>query len=291
MQQPRNFMQLLADRWSEGHFVCVGLDPDPKKIPPHIIPRFEHDMIPAHSDRYTGIVNFCKAIVDATHDKVCAFKPNSAFFEALGDEGHSALDAVINHIHGVAPTVPVICDAKRGDIGNTNDGYVKSSFELLKADAITVSPYMGGESLLPFRQDENKGVIVLCRTSNSCAGEFQDLEVTLGDFGVPLYQYVAQRVANHWNSRGNHALVVGATCPEELKAVRDIVGDMPILIPGIGAQGGDIEKTVKAGKNSKGQGMIVNLSRSVLYASNGHDFATAARAEVERVTAEIQKHL
>ncbi len=179
-------------------------------------------------------------------------------------------------IHTVAPDVPVILDAKDMDIGNTNTGYVRMAFEYCQADAITINPYLGMEAAQPFLDQKDKGIIVLCRTSNKGSGEFQDLLIKSD---MPLYQYVASRVAKYWNKNGNCALVVGATYPNELAQVRRIVGDMPILIPGIGVQGGDVEATVKAGRDSRGQGMIINASRSIIFASNGPDFAEAARRE------------
>lgn len=228
---------------------------------------------------------FNREIVEATGDLVCAFKLNAAFYEARGAEGFEDLKVTIQRANEAFPRVPVILDAKRADIGNTNEGYVKMAFEYLGVDAITVHPYLGREALQPFLDQKDKGIIVLARTSNPGAGEFQDLKIhesgTIGE--QPLYQVVARRVATEWNKNSNCAVVVGATYPEELQIVRGIVGDMPILIPGIGAQGGEIEPTVKAGRDSRGQGMIINLSRSVLYASSGEDFAEAARAEVLRV--------
>lgn len=264
----RNFRELLEVQWGQGKFLCVGLDSDFEKIPEA-----------AHIDgtRET-MVNFNRAIVDATKDVVCAFKLNSAFYEAHGDEGWQALRATIQHINEVAPEVPVILDAKRADIGNTNNGYAASAFDHLHADAITVNPYPGREALLPFLEHKEKGVIVWCRTSNGGAGEFQDLQID----GEPLYKIVARHVAEKWNENGNCALVVGATYPEELRAVRAIAGDMPILIPAIGAQGGEVEKTVAAGKDSRGKGMIISASRAVIFASSGADFAEQAR---EKATA------
>lgn len=225
------------------------------------------------------IVAFNRAIVEATKDLVCAYKLNTAFYEAYGDQGLVALHRTIVNIHANAPDVPVILDAKRADIGNTNAGYVQAAFEFLQADAITVHPYLGAEALQPFLDCANKGIFVLCRTSNPGTGEFQYLSVN----GEPLYCFVARRVANNWNKNGNCAVVVGATYPDELREVRGLVGDMPILIPGIGAQGGDVEKTVSAGKDSRGQGMIINSSRSIIFASKGEDFAEAARRETEKL--------
>lgn len=276
----RNFRALLEAQWSRGNFVCVGLDSEYTKIPA---------VINRPLDVCVSITDFNLRIVEATKDLVCAYKINIAFYEEYGDAGLRALRETIVHIRQVASDVPVILDAKRADIGNTNVGYVHEVFELLQADAITVHPYLGAEALAPFLERADKGIIVLCRTSNPGAGEFQDrLVVPTAEeamrWGIPikpilLYQLVAYSIANEWNKNGNCALVVGATCPDELRQVRQIVGDMPILIPGIGAQGGDVEKMVKAGSDSRGLGMIVNSSRGIIFASKGADFAEAARLE------------
>jgi orotidine-5'-phosphate decarboxylase len=271
----RNFRQLLEAQWSRGNFVCVGLDSEFGKIPEFARRSGnECDVSVANT-----IVAFNRAVVEATKDLVCAYKPNAAFYEAHGVEGIGALQRTIADIHAIAPDVPVILDAKRADIGNTNAGYVDAAFGFLQADAITVHPYLGAEALQPFLARAEKGVIVLCRTSNPGAGEFQDLSVN----GEPLYRFVARRVASEWNKNGNCSLVVGATYPDELREVRGLVGDMPILIPGIGAQGGDVEKTVSAGKDSRGYGMIINSSRGIIFASKGADFAEAARRETEKL--------
>ena len=271
----RNFRQMLETQWSRGNFVCVGLDSEFGKIPESARRSGnECDVSVANT-----VVAFNHAIVEATKDIVCAYKPNVAFYEAHGDEGIGALQRTIADIHAIAPDVPVILDAKRADIGNTNAGYVDAAFGFLRADAITVHPYLGAEALQPFLARAEKGVIVLCRTSNPGAGEFQDLSVN----GEPLYRFVARRVASEWNKNRNCALVVGATYPDELREVRGLIGDMPILIPGIGAQGGDVEKTVSAGKDSRGYGMIINSSRGIIFASKGADFAEAARRETEKL--------
>jgi orotidine-5'-phosphate decarboxylase len=284
-------MDMLQTKWDEGKFVCVGLDPDYSKIPDLLKAKVSGSNHKSHKAEV--ITNFCQSIVDATHDYVLAYKPNSAFFERYGWEGMLALENVIAYIKHKYPDVPVILDAKRGDIGNTNDGYVEAAFEIMNADAITVHGYMGQESLKPFLDRADKGVIVLCRTSNPGAGEFQNFLSEFVSHGVresePLYQSVAHRVSNFWNDNANCAVVVGATAPEELAEVRRIVGDMPILLPGIGAQGGDLEKTVLAGINSKGDGIIVNLSRSVLYASAEDNFADAAVAEVIKINDAIRE--
>jgi orotidine-5'-phosphate decarboxylase len=279
----RNFRQMLEKKWGEGKFVCVGLDPDVDKLPEPLRLRYTEY---SPTTPKTQFIGFNRAIVEATMDLVDACKPNLAFYAAHGAEGIQALARTIADIHAIAPDVPVILDAKFADIGNTNVGYAKFAFEYLGADAVTVHPYLGREALQPFLDYKDKGVFVLCRTSNPSAGEFQDLKVvtvtseTTGrQYTTPMYKVVAQHVANEWNKNGNCGLVVGATYPEELAEVRKIVGDMPILIPGIGAQGGDVEKTVKAGMDSRGRGMIINSSRGSIFASSGPDFAEAARRE------------
>lgn len=262
----RNWQQLIEAKFSEGKHVCVGLDTDPFKLPDHI--------------RLAGgvsnvMVLFNNEIIEATHDIVGFYKPNYAFYERFGSEGLWALEQTIESIHQIAPDVPVILDRKAADIGNTNSGTVEMAFSVMKADAITVNPYLGGEALQPFLDQKDKGIFVLCRTSNPGAGEFQDLAVT----GSPLYQWVAKNVSGNWNKNGNCGLVVGATYPDELAQVRTIVGDMPILIPGVGAQGGDLEATVKAARKN----FIINSSRDIIYASDGKDFAEAARRETQKL--------
>ncbi len=278
----RNFRELLEAKWSEGKFVCVGLDSEFGKIPESARrPGNERDIDVANT-----IVEFNRAIVEATKDIVCAYKPNIAFYEAHGSEGLAALHRTIVDIHILAPDVPVILDAKRADIGNTNNGYCQMAFEWLGADAITVHPYFGADALQPFLDRADKGVIVLCRTSNPGAGEFQNLSVG----GEPLYRFVARYVASEWwNRNGNCAVVVGATYPEELREVRGIVGDLPILIPGVGFQQKDVpleeqvRQVVSAGKDSRGWGMIINSSRGIIFASKGPDFAEAARREAGKL--------
>src|SRR3989344_6587114 len=231
-----SFLDKLKIKWSEGKFVCIGLDsPDFK---------------------------FNQSIIDATIDLVCAYKPNSAFYESTGASGLESLQKTIKYINQKDPGIPVILDAKRGDIGNTNKEYVKAIFDNLGADAVTVNPYLGKESLQPFLDRADKGIFILVKTSNEGAGEFQDLEVE----GQPLYQVVSKHVKN-WGS--NVAVVVGATFPEELKKVREIIGDeIVILIPGVGAQGGDLENSVKAAINTQGAGFIISSSRGIIFADN-----------------------
>ena len=278
----RNFREMLEAQWSRGNFVCVGLDSEFEKIPESAHEDGnETDLSVANT-----IVAFNRAIVEATKDIVCAYKPNVAFYEAQGAEGIKALQRTIFDIHFIAPDVPVILDAKRADIGNTNAGYVRMAFEYLRADAITVHPYLGHEALQPFLDCKDKGVFVLCLTSNPGSCEFQCMDVagdTVPGSYMPLHKYVAHRVANYWNKNGNCGVVVGATHPEELSEVRGRALGMPILIPGVGAQGGDVEKTVRAGMDGRKQGIIINSSRGIIFASKGPDFAEAARRETEKL--------
>lgn len=275
-------MELVKAQWGKGKFVCVGLDSDYSKIPESV----------RRADVEATMFQFNRAIIEATHDVVGFYKPNIAFYEAQFIDGLRALKSTIDFIHSIAPSVPVILDFKRGDIDNTNNGYVQLAFDWLNADAVTVHPYLGAEAMQPFLGRSEKGIIVLCRTSNKGADEFQDQRLPFGKLGTPLYQYVAHQVESKWNQNGNCGVVVGATYPNELQHVRQIVGhDMPILIPGIGAQGGDLEKTVAAGKNSRGQGMIINSSRGIIFASKEEDFANAARRETQKLHDAITKCL
>ena len=292
------FIAKLESRWSKGNFVCAGLDSAFSQIPQTI-----KDATPTKRLVGNAIVNthiedvifkFNQPVIDATADLVCAYKLNSAFYEAQGDQGDRALAKTIKYIKEKYPDIPVILDAKRGDIGNTNLGYIESAFDRIRADAITVNPLLGKEALQPFLDRKDKGIIVLAKTSSPGSGEFQDLYVSsskrsLGGI-VRLYEYIANQVANEWNENGNCALVVGATYPAELAKVRKIVGDMPILLPGIGAQGGEVEATVKAGKDSRNMGMIINSSRGIIFASNGPDFAEAARAALLKLKEEINRY-
>lgn len=257
---------------ASNSLVCVGLDPEPERLPPALLRRPD------------AVFEFCRAIVDATSRHVCCFKPQFAHFAAIGAE--DALERLIAHIHGQHPGIPVILDAKRGDIGSTAQRYVQEAFHRYDADAVTVNPYLGGDSLQPFLDRADKGVIVLCRTSNPGAGDLQDLMVD----GRPLYQHVASKIAHEWNTRGNCALVVGATWPEQLREVRDIVGDIPLLVPGAGAQGGDVGAVVRNAKTGNGTGVIVSSSRAILYASASDDFAQAAAAAARTLRDQINRH-
>ena len=269
------FMQTLRVRWQQANsLVCVGLDPEPAKFPA----RFCHDP--------DATFNFCRDIVDATAQYVCCFKPQIAHFAALGAE--DALQRLIAHIHAAHPGIPVILDAKRGDIGSTAQHYASEAFDRYGADAVTANPYLGRDSLQPFLDRVDKGVVILCRTSNPGAADLQDLVVHASDSGgKPLYQYVAETVARDWNGNGNCMLVIGATWPAQLRGVREIVGDMPLLVPGIGAQGGDVEAVVTNAKTTDGTGLVISSSRAILHASDGVDFAAAAGAAARALRDQI----
>jgi orotidine-5'-phosphate decarboxylase len=254
---------LVASRRSKS-LLCVGLDPDPGLMPE------------------VSLLEFNKAIVDATVDLVCAYKPNLAFYEALGIDGLKVLKKTIEHIPG---HIPIIGDGKRGDIGNTAKAYAQALFEIFGFDAATVSPYLGFDSVEPFIEYKDKGVFILCRTSNPGAVDFQSL---LDAQGIPLYEAVARK-AKKWNVHGNIGLVVGATYPDELKAIRQICPDMPLLIPGIGVQGGDLASTVKHGIDAHGEKAVIAVSRQILYASKGRDFAQAARKSAQELRDSINK--
>lgn len=260
--------------------LCVGLDSDIKKLPKHL-----------KKEKYPQFV-FNKAIIDATYDLVCAYKPNSAFYEARGASGIAELKMTCDYLRITYPDIPIILDAKRGDIGSTNDGYVAYAFDYLGVDAITLHPYLGREAIQPFLDRKDKGCIILCRTSNPGAGEFQDLNVFTGkpaESPLKLYQHIAKKVRNEWNGNRNCSLVVGATYPEELEVVRSIVGDMTILVPGLGAQGGNIEKTLKAGINSDGAGLIINISRAILFSLINDNFIDHAKKEAHEFRKQINE--
>jgi orotidine-5'-phosphate decarboxylase len=266
------FNSALKRRWAaSGSLLCVGLDPEPGRYPSPL------------ADDPDRAFAFCRAMVDATAPYACAFKPQIAHFAAQGAEG--ALKRLIAHIHATHPGIPVILDAKRGDIGSTARHYAAEAFERFHADAVTANPYLGGDSLAPYLERADRGVVVLCRTSNPGAADLQDLPVAGSDGSIrPLYQRVAEKAARDWNGHGNLALVVGATWPEQLGEVRAIVGgDVPLLVPGIGAQGGDLEAVLKHGLNAERSGLIISSSRAILYASGSDDFAEAA-ARAARAT-------
>jgi len=256
--------KLLNASRKNKSWLCIGLDPDPELMPG------------------VDVLQFNKSIIEATSDLVCAYKPNLAFYEALGTEGLAILEKTVKHIPG---DIPVIGDAKRGDIGNTARAYARALFSVLGFDGATVNPYLGFDSIEPFINYQDKGVFILCRTSNRGAADFQNLLTN----GLPLYEAVARK-AKEWNTYGNIGLVVGATYPEELKKVRSICPEMPLLIPGIGAQAGDLASAVGYGVDARGEKAIINVSRQILYASKEKDFARAARNVAEKICNQINDH-
>jgi len=265
-----SFTAKLASAWrAQQSLLCVGLDPDVSRFPPHL------------QSQPDGIFAFCKSIVDATAAAACCFKPQIAYFAASRAEDQ--LEALCAYIRNTYPALPIVLDAKRGDIGATAEQYAREAYERYGADAVTVNPYMGSDSVAPYMEWKDKGVIVLCRTSNPGGSDLQFMEVD----GVPLYQHVARLVAEKWNRSGQCGLVVGATFPEELAQVRAIVGDMPLLVPGIGAQGGDVAATVAAGRSADGTGMMINSSRAILYAKPQGDAETYMEA-ARRVACETR---
>jgi orotidine-5'-phosphate decarboxylase len=274
------FLEKLSRRWHDGRtLLCIGLDPELDQLP-----------TAQGADVETALFNFNAAIIDATADLVCAYKPNAAFYERHGAAGWNALARTIAHIHSRYPDVPVLLDAKRGDMGNTARAYADAIFDALNADAVTLHPYLGGDAFQPFLKRADRGCFILSHTSNPGASEFQDLTLRSADgTEEPLYLAVARTVARRWNANGNCGLVVGATYPEQLQSVRQAVGDLPLLIPGIGAQGGDLAAVMNVGLDSQGAGLLISASRSVIYASSGADFAEAARREAQRLRDAIEE--
>ena len=256
------YKKLLSVMKKNNSLLCVGLDSEENKL--HGLSQFA----------------FNKKIIDETNDLVCAYKPNSAFYEARGVEGVKELKKTCDYICKNYPDIVLILDAKRADIGNTNNGYVTFAFDYLGVDAITLHPYLGREAIQPFLDRKEKGSIILCRTSNPGAGEFQD----------ELYKKVAKHVTEDWNTNNNCALVVGATYPGELKIVRRIAKNLPFLIPGIGAQGGDLKKSVQFASDAHGSGFLISSSRSIIFASNNLDFAKKARLEAQKLRDEINRY-
>ena len=262
---------MIIDKYNKradkvNSLVCVGLDSDFAKVP----------------ERFKKLENpqfeFNKWIIDQTAEFVACYKPNSAFYEARGDAGIRELKMTMEYLQKNYADIFTICDAKRGDIGNTNNGYAEEIFDWLGFDAVTLHPYMGKESLKPFLDRADKGCVILCRTSNPGAGEIQDLIVD----GKPVWQIAAKKVSDGWNYNRNCMLVVGATYPEEMKIIRSIVGDMALLVPGVGAQGGDVEATVKVGLNSDKKGMVINSSRGIIFAENPAEEAKKLRDEINK---------
>jgi orotidine-5'-phosphate decarboxylase len=257
---PGSFLERLSARWNRHHtLLCVGLDPDPARLPVHL------------AGRADSLFSFCREIVEATADLACAFKPQMAYFGAHRAEDQ--LEALIEHIRRRHPDVPVILDAKHGDIGPTAVQYARETFERYRADAVTLSPLMGLDSIEPFLQEPQHGAFLLCRTSNPGGSDLQVLDVG----GQPLYERIAQLAATRWNVNGQLGLVVGATYPQDLARVRAIAPHLPLLVPGIGAQGGDIEATLRAGLDAHGAGLVISSSRAILYAGSDASFAREAR--------------
>jgi orotidine-5'-phosphate decarboxylase len=283
-----SFIQQLQAAWqSSDSLLCIGLDPDLERFPK------------ALASGNDSIFSFNRAIIDATHDLVCAYKPQIAYFSALGAERQ--LEQTITYIKSNYPHIPVILDTKRGDIGSTATQYAREAFVRYQVDAVTVNPYMGFDSVQPFLEYQDKGVIILCKTSNSGAAQLQEVLVQevqahevqaqqSGQKGEPVYEYIARLVAEKWNFNQNCLLVMGATWPQQVARVRSIVGDMPFLVPGAGAQGGDIASIVQAGQTAQGNGLIISASRSILYASAKHDFAEAARTQAAALKNAINQH-
>ncbi len=263
------FQEKLRHAWrKQNSLLCVGLDPDPAKLP--------GVLTGGHT-----LFEFNRRIIDATAKWSCAFKPQIAYYAAVGAENQ--LEMTIRYIVDNYPDIPVILDAKRGDIGATAEMYAREAFDRYGADAVTVNPYMGGDTLQPYLDRTDRGVIVLCRTSNPGSGDIQGLEFDRESVALR----VAKMAATDWNKNSNMGLVVGATYPEQIKIIRDVIGDMPMLIPGIGAQGGDLQKVLKAGLDRAGTGLMINASRSIIYASNGSDFAEAAAKEAQTLCNQI----
>ena len=266
-----NFVEKLTNIARKNKsLLCVGLDPDPDLMPDKV-----------------GVFEFNKAIIEATSDLVCAYKPNLAFYEALGNEGLTALKRTVDYI---PEDIPVIADAKRGDIGNTARAYAKAIFANFNFDAATVNPYLGFDAVEPFIRYRDKGVFILCRTSNAGAVDFQALRCQVENDHRPLFEIVALK-ASQWNTQGNIGLVVGATYPEELRLIRQSYPDMPLLIPGLGAQGGDLASTVRYGVDAQGEKAVINSSRQIIYASRGKDFAEAAGKAALLLRDQINYHL
>ena len=273
MSTRASFIDRLARRWEQaGSLLCIGLDPDPARLPASL------------RDSPDAIYAFCREIADSTADLVCAFKPQFAYFASARAEAQ--LERLLAHLRERHPDVPVILDVKRGDIGATAEHYAREAFERYGADAVTLSPYMGRDSIEPFLAYADRGAFLLCRTSNAGGADLQMLDVG----GEPLYHRVARLAYGDWNRGGQLGLVVGATYPAELAAVRALVGEMPLLVPGIGAQGGDIAASVSAGQTPAGAGMVINSSRAILYAGDGLDFTEQARAVARATRDEINRH-
>lgn len=270
-----SFLEQLQETISHHNsLLCVGLDTDINKIPKHL--QVEPDAIYA----------FNKAIVDATSESVCCYKLNIAFYSAYGQHGFEALQQTVSYIKDTYEHIPVILDAKRADIANTSENYAREAFDVIDADAVTVNPYMGFDSLKPFLERKDKGVIVLCRTSNEGAKDFEELDVQ----GKPLYMHVAEKVTQWHKDYANCLMVIGATAPEQLKKVREIAPDIFFLVPGIGAQGGDLEAIMKAGLTSNKTGLLINSSRGIIYADSSENFAKVAKEKATELQEQINRY-
>ncbi|MEJ7137336.1 orotidine-5'-phosphate decarboxylase [Amphibiibacter pelophylacis] len=279
MARPDFRHQLEQAQRQNRSLLCVGLDPEPSRLPE------------ALRDQPDALFAFCAAIVDATADRVCAFKPQIAYFAAHSG-GEAQLERLLAHIRAVAPQVPVILDAKRGDIGSTAAQYAREAFERYGADALTLSPYMGSDSISPYWDYPQRGLFLLCRTSNPGGDDLQQLPLqdAAGPPGERLYERVARLAASQWDPHGQTGLVVGATYPQELARVRELAPGLPLLVPGVGAQGGDAAAVVRAGWAGPGT-LVVNASRAVIYAGSGTDFAQAARAAAQALRDELNAAL
>lgn len=300
-----SFREQLQRNWNQGKFLCIGLDPDYNKIPQYLKDK--------HYGEYGAVISeFVNTVVNATYDLVSAYKPNIAFYE-WDDASSLDLHDIVDRIHDKYSTVPVIGDVKRADIGNTNRGYAQMAFERYTFDAITTNPYFGGDTFPPFQAYENKGLIVLCRTTNPGSKELQDMPIHLdhaketgllndeelrtirdivpGLYVMKVYEMVAFLAARRWNENGQMGLVVGATDPTAFAPVRELAGDMPFLIPGIGTQGGDLEKTLQFAPDSNCQGIIINSGSAIIHASQGEDFAEAARNAALKLDRQIREGL
>lgn len=268
-----SFSEKLLNRWKQKDtLVCVGLDTDPEKLPENI-----------RGEKYP-IFAFNKAIIDATHDLVCCYKPQIAFYSAYAAENQ--LEMTFQYLRATYPEIPTILDGKRGDIGSTAEMYAKEAFTRYKADALTVNPYLGGDAMEPFFYHADKGIIILCKTSNPGSGEIQGLVVD----GEEIYHKIAYLSQNRWNINNNICLVVGGTYPKELAAVRKIAPDIPILVPGVGAQGAKVKDIVKAGMTDDHAGLMINSSRGIIYAGSDSDFADAARDATTKLRDSINKY-
>lgn len=271
--RPMNFINKLQHSWKKSNsLVCVGLDPLLEKIPIHL------------REKKNPIFEFNKSIIDATAEHVCAYKPQVAYFSS--QKAEDALEETIAYIHKAYSHIPVILDAKRSDFDLTAKQYAIEAFDRYKADALTAVPFQGTDAIKPYLERADKGIILVCKTSNPSSAELQNLKID----GQPLYRIIANKAATDWNYNNNVSLVVGATNPSELREIRNLIGSMPILIPGVGAQGGSIETSIIHGKDSFGTGVIVSSSRSVLYASDQEDFAKKALDVVLKMKTEINQY-